>query len=102
MSQQGCDISKEVAESCFGPESWGESWASAVLWEAKRKIGMRGERGGIGDLQLELPNTLYKGSGGGEGGVPCSRDTADRQEPLQQLQRTAPSLREQLEGYRQT
>ncbi|KAL7855712.1 hypothetical protein AOLI_G00193160 [Acnodon oligacanthus] len=25
MAQQGCDISKEVAGSCFGPESWGES-----------------------------------------------------------------------------
>ncbi|KAJ8342154.1 hypothetical protein SKAU_G00320820 [Synaphobranchus kaupii] len=24
--QTGCDVSKEVAESCFGPESWGESW----------------------------------------------------------------------------
>ncbi len=26
MSQQGCDVSKEVAESCFEPESLGESW----------------------------------------------------------------------------
>ncbi|KAL6486756.1 hypothetical protein MHYP_G00061480 [Metynnis hypsauchen] len=25
MSQQRCDVSKEVTESCFGPESWGES-----------------------------------------------------------------------------
>ncbi len=23
MSQQGCDVIKEVEESCFGPESWG-------------------------------------------------------------------------------
>ncbi|XP_061153957.1 leucine-rich repeat-containing protein 24-like isoform X1 [Syngnathus typhle] len=25
IAQQGCGVSKEVAESCFGPESWGES-----------------------------------------------------------------------------
>ncbi|KAL0204637.1 hypothetical protein M9458_002655, partial [Cirrhinus mrigala] len=30
MSPQGCDISKEVAESCFGPESWGESWSAPL------------------------------------------------------------------------
>lgn len=30
MSQQGCDVNKEVAESCFGPKSWGESWQAPL------------------------------------------------------------------------
>ncbi|KAG9338545.1 hypothetical protein JZ751_025601 [Albula glossodonta] len=30
MSQQGRDVSKEVAESCFGPESWEESWSAPL------------------------------------------------------------------------
>ena len=30
MPQQGCDVSKEVEESCFEPESWGESWSAPL------------------------------------------------------------------------
>ncbi|KAL7841589.1 hypothetical protein SRHO_G00252800 [Serrasalmus rhombeus] len=30
MSQQGCDVTNEVAESGFGPESWGESCTSST------------------------------------------------------------------------
>ena len=30
MSQQGCDVSKEGAGSCFGLESWGESWSTSL------------------------------------------------------------------------
>lgn len=28
LFQQGCDVSKAVVESCFGPESWEESWSA--------------------------------------------------------------------------
>lgn len=30
MSQQGCVVSKEVVESCFEPESRGESWSASL------------------------------------------------------------------------
>lgn len=32
MFQQGCDVSKEVVESCFGPESWELVDPSGVKW----------------------------------------------------------------------
>jgi len=60
MSQQGCNVSKEVAESCSGLESWGDSWLAPLgilkVWKWPLKsvarnasaslaaMGIRGEK----------------------------------------------------------